>query len=96
MPAFTAVWAGMIGIGCLVAMSGVNPVQFVEYSVLFAVVVLPFTYYPILRTAADKRAMGKHVNPKWVTALGWIYFVMITAAALASVPLMWATHMGEG
>ena len=96
VPAFTRMWMAMIAIGCIVAMSGVNPVQFVEFSVLFAVVVLPFTYWPILRTAADKRTMGKHVNPRWLTALGWVYFALITAAAVAAVPLMWLTHMGEG
>ena len=96
VPGFTMMWMAMIAIGCAVAASGVNPVQFVEYSVLFAIVVLPFTYYPILRAASDRKAMGKHVNPAWVTALGWIYFGLITAAAIASVPLMWLTHMGEG
>jgi Mn2+/Fe2+ NRAMP family transporter len=94
--AFTRTWMAMVGIGCAVAMSGVNPVKFTEYSVLFAVVVLPFTYLPILRAASDRKAMGKHVNPGWLTALGWAYFAMITAAAVAAVPLMWLTHMGEG
>lgn len=96
VPAFTAMWMAMFAIGCAVAMSGVNPVKFVEYSVLFAVVVLPLTYYPILRTASDRKAMGKHVNAHWVTAVGWVYFGLITAAAIAAVPLMWLTHMGEG
>ena len=33
-------------IGLLITLSGVNPIQIVEYSVIFAVVVLPLTYYP--------------------------------------------------
>jgi Mn2+/Fe2+ NRAMP family transporter len=96
VPVFTAAWMAMFAAGFAIAMSGIDPIQFVEYSVLFAIVVLPFTYYPILRTASDARVMGKHVNAKWITALGWIYFVLITAAGLASIPLMWITHMGEG
>jgi Mn2+/Fe2+ NRAMP family transporter len=96
VPAFTVMWMAMIATGCVVAMSGVNPVQFVEFSVIFAVVVLPFTYYPILRAASDRKAMGKHVNERWITALGWFYFVLIAAAAAAAIPLMWLTHMGEG
>jgi Mn2+/Fe2+ NRAMP family transporter len=64
--------------------------------VIFAVVVLPFTYYPILRLADDKKAMGKHVNSPVIRVLGWIYLALICAAAIAAVPLMIATHMGQG
>jgi manganese transport protein len=74
----------------------VNPVHIVEYSVVFAVVVLPFTYYPILATAGDTKRMKQHVNSRFVQALGWLLFALIVAAALAAVPLMYATHMGEG
>ena len=96
VPIFTAVWMGLLMLGTAVAMSGVNPVKIVEYSVIFAVVVLPFTYYPILRVASDRKLMGEHVNRPWVTVLGWIYFVLITLAAIAAVPLMIASHMGDG
>jgi manganese transport protein len=96
VPVFVGTWLGLIVLGFAIAMSGVNPVKIVEYSVIFAVVVLPFTYYPILRTADDKRVMGKHVNKPVIRWLGWIYFVLITVAAVSAVPLMVVTHMGEG
>jgi Mn2+/Fe2+ NRAMP family transporter len=96
VPVFTATWIALILLGAAVAMSGVNPVMIVEYSVIFAVMVLPFTYYPILRVASSRELMGRHVNRPWVTALGWFYFALITLAAIAAVPLMIASHMGDG
>lgn len=93
---FTGSWMAMIILGCAIAMSGVNPVDIVEYSVIFAVVVLPFTYYPILQAARDKKFMGSHANSPLITFLGWIYFVLITLAGLCAVPLMLMTHMGDG
>jgi manganese transport protein len=64
--------------------------------VIFAVVVLPFTYYPVLRLADDREAMGEHVNSPVVRVLGWLYLALITAAALAAIPLMIVTEMGKG
>jgi Mn2+/Fe2+ NRAMP family transporter len=96
VPVFTAVWVAIIVIGTGIAMTGVNPVKIVELSVIFAVVVLPFTYFPILQVARDRTLMGVHANKAVITALGWIYFALILAAALTAVPLMIATHMGDG
>jgi manganese transport protein len=96
VPVFTACWVGLILLGTAVAISGVNPVMIVEYSVIFAVVVLPFTYYPILRVASSRELMGQHVNARWVTVLGWFYFALISLAAVAAIPLMIASHMGDG
>lgn len=96
VPLFTLCWMATVAIGLLISLSGMNPVDIVEYSVLFAIVVLPLTYYPVLRLANDRQAMGKHVNPRIVRVLGWIYLVLITLAAVAAIPLMIATHMGQG
>jgi len=95
-PLYHASWIVMLLAGLGIASTGVNAVDIVEYSVIFAVVVLPFTYYPILRVADDAETMGKHVNGPATRALGWIYLGLITIAALAAVPLMVITHSGEG
>jgi manganese transport protein len=58
-------------------------------------VVMPFTYYPILRTASDKNIMGKHVNGKSDNVIGAIMLVLIILAALAAIPLMVLTHSGQ-
>lgn len=96
VPLFTLCWMGAVVIGLAISLSGVNPVDIVEYSVLFAVVVLPFSYYAVLKVANDPKRMGKHVNSRVVRVLGWIYFALIVACALAAIPLMVATHMGQG
>jgi manganese transport protein len=96
VPLFTLCWMGTFVLGAAIAASGVNPIELVEYSVVFAVVVLPFTYYPILRLADDRKMMGQHVNSPAIRLLGWFYFGVICLAAAAAVPLMVVTHMGQG
>ena len=95
-PKFHASWAAAIVGGMFLNLTGVDPLDLVQYSVVFAVVVLPFTYYPILRVADDRAAMGKHANGPLARWLGWIFLALIAAAALAAVPLMLLTHNGEG
>ena len=95
-PKFNLVWAAFLVAGMLIMMTGVDPVHLVEYSVIFSAAVLPLTYWPILRHAGDPNVMGEHVNGRLVSALGWIYLVLITIAAAAGVPLMFLTHAGQG
>lgn len=95
VPFFTLSWMAAIVIGTAIAASGINPVEVVEFSVVFAVVVLPFTYYPILRLAGNRGRMGKHVNSRLIQVLGWAYFGLICVVAVAAVPLLIATRMGQ-
>jgi len=94
-PVYTAGWITMIALAFAIALSGVRPLTLVNISVIFGMVVMPFTYYPILRVAADKKIMGKHVNGFADTLIGIIFLVLITIAASAAVPLMLLTHSGE-
>jgi len=95
-PLFHATWGGSIALGLVVSLTGVRPLDVVQYSVIFAVLVLPFSYYPILRVAGDRKLMGQHVNSRFIQCAGWIFLVLISAAAVAAVPLMILTHNGEG
>jgi len=83
-------------LGALVALSGINPVSIVEYSIVFSVVILPFTYFPVLMAARDRRVMGEHANGPVANTLGWFYLLLITLAALAALPLLIITHGGRG
>jgi hypothetical protein len=56
----------------LVALSGVNPVSVVEYSIVFSVVILPLTYFPVLMIARDKRIMRSHANGLVADGLGCV------------------------
>jgi Mn2+/Fe2+ NRAMP family transporter len=94
-PVFTAIWIGMLVVASVTVLAGLRPLQLVNFSIVFGMAVMPFTYYPILRVAADKNIMGKHANSKIVTTLGIGLLVLIIIAAIAAFPLMILTHAGR-
>jgi manganese transport protein len=77
-------------------LTGVDPVQVVEYSIVFSVVILPLSYFPLLMVAGDRAVMGKHANGWLSRTLGWTYLGLVSLAALAAIPLLLATHGGAG
>jgi manganese transport protein len=95
-PRFTASWLVFLLLAMLVVLSGINPVEITEYSVVLAVVALPLTYLPILMIAGDRSFMGEHANGRISTTLGWAYFAVIVVLAIAAVPLLLATNGGGG
>jgi Mn2+/Fe2+ NRAMP family transporter len=95
VPAYTASWMGMLALACVIALTGISPLDLVNISIVFGMVIMPLTYYPILRVAADKDIMGKHVNSRWLTITGMAFLIAITIAAIAAIPLMIVTHGGR-
>jgi manganese transport protein len=94
---FSLSWVLTFVLAALVIMTGVDPVSVVEYSIVFSVVILPFTYFPVLVIAGDRRVMGdEHVNGRFAEIVGWFYLVVVTLAALLAVPLLIATRGGQG
>jgi manganese transport protein len=83
----------LVGVGTL--MTGVDPIQVTEFSVVFSAVALPLTYLPILIVANDPEYMGEHVNGRVLNAVALVYLVIILAAALAAIPLMIITGAGQ-
>src|SRR4051812_31543138 len=71
-------------IGIAVLMTGVDPVQVTEYSVVFSAIALPLTYVPILIIANDPEYMGELVNSRTVNFLGTVFLVVILVAAVAA------------
>ena len=51
---------------------------------------------PILMIAGDRSFMGEHVNGRFSSLLGWLYFSLIVVLAVAAVPLLLATNGGGG
>jgi manganese transport protein len=95
-PRFTFSWLLFLFLAMLIVLTGINPVDITEYSVVFAVVALPMTYLPVLMIAGDRSFMGKHVNGLFSRTLGWVYFALIVVLALAAIPLLLATNGGGG
>ena len=62
---------------------------------MFSAVALPLTYFPILVVANDRDYLGDHVNGRLSNALGSVYLVVVCLAALAAIPLMVITRMGQ-
>ena len=94
-PRFHAAWLVLLALSTLLILSGIDPIDVVEYSIVFAVVTLPFTYFPMLVIAADKRVMKEHANGWLANVLGWAFLAITTAAALAAIPLLILTHGGK-
>jgi Mn2+/Fe2+ NRAMP family transporter len=95
-PRFTISWVVLLALGMLVIMSGIDAVMLTEFSVIFSVVALPLTYIPILLVANDKIYMGEYVNGKVTNVLGIFYLFVILIVALAAIPLMILSNMGQG
>ena len=95
VPAYTTSWMGMLVLACVIALNGISPLNLVNVSVVFGMVIMPLTYYPILRVAADKQIMGIHVNSRVLTISGIVFLIAITVAAIAAIPLMVVTHGGR-
>ncbi|HEY3823471.1 MAG TPA: divalent metal cation transporter [Bryobacteraceae bacterium] len=95
VPVFSLSWMGMLIVAALLALSGLDPLKLVNISVVFGMVVMPLTYYPIMRAAMDKGIMKRHVNSRTDTAIGIFFLVLITLAALAAIPLMILADQGQ-
>jgi len=95
-PRFTITWVCFLLAAFALAMTGVDPVDVTEYSVVFSVVALPLTYLPVLLIARDRTFMGEHANGRIATTLGWIYLVLIVGLAVTAIPLLLATNAGGG
>ena len=83
----------IVGVGVL--LTGIDPVQVTELSVVFSAVALPLTYLPILIVANDPEYMGRYVNSRPMNAAALVYLVIILVASLSAIPLMIITGAGR-
>jgi manganese transport protein len=94
-PRFTIAWLFTFTIALAIVLTGVGPLDLVEYAVVSSIIVLPLTYLPLLLIANDTKFMGVHRNGRFANILGWSFFVIITIAATAALPLFFVTHGGQ-
>jgi Mn2+/Fe2+ NRAMP family transporter len=95
-PRFTITWVLLFVAALAIVLTGVDVLTLVEFAILFSILVLPLTYLPLLLLSGDKKYMGEHVNGRVGKVLGWFYFAVITAAAIAALPLYILTSGGNG
>ncbi|HEY7005553.1 MAG TPA: divalent metal cation transporter [Sphingomicrobium sp.] len=95
-PRFTITWIVLFLLALAIVLTGVDVMTLVEFAILFSILVLPLTYLPLLLLSGDRHYMREHVNGPVARTLGWLYFAIITAAALAALPLFFLTSGGNG
>ena len=95
-PQFTIAWFVMLVLGFLIVITGVDPVLVTEVSVIFSVVALPLTYLPIFLVANDRSYMGEYRNGRLANVFGGFYLVVIAVIAVAAIPLLILSNMGQG
>jgi Mn2+/Fe2+ NRAMP family transporter len=78
-----------------ILLTTVDPVVVTEMSVVFSAVALPLTYFPILVVANDSDYMGDRVNGRLANLLGTVFLVLVVVAAVAAIPLLIYTRMGQ-
>jgi Mn2+/Fe2+ NRAMP family transporter len=94
-PRFTLAWLAAFLIAFVIVATGVQPLQLVEWSIVFSIVVLPLTYGPLLLLANDKKYMGKYAN-RWLSnGFGIAFYALLVSAALAAIPLYLITAGGQ-
>jgi manganese transport protein len=92
---FAMSWIVTLLLAVAIVETGVDPIEVVKYSIVFSVVILPLTYFPTLLAARDRQVMGRYTNGALANALGTVFLVLITVAAIAAIPLLILTHGGK-
>jgi manganese transport protein len=95
-PRFTITWIALFAGALAIVLTGVDVMTLVGFAILFSILVLPLTYLPLLLLSGDRTYMGEHVNGLLAKGLGWLYFAIITVAAIAALPLYFLTSGGNG
>jgi len=95
VPTFTLTWIAIFGLALMILATGVDPLEVTEFAVIFSVVVLPLTYLPILLVARDRAVMGGHVNGRLQNVVAIFFLIVITIVAIAAVPLLYLSRMGQ-
>jgi Mn2+/Fe2+ NRAMP family transporter len=94
-PRFTVAWLTTFGVALAIVLTGIGPLDLVEYAVVSSILVLPLTYFPLLLVASDEKYMGKYANGIFANFMGWLFFIIVTVAAVAALPLFFITSGGR-
>ncbi len=85
----------MLLLGFVIVVTGVDPILVTEVSVIFSAVALPLTYIPIFLVANDKSCMGRYANGRFGNVVGGLDLVLLVVVAVAAIPLMIMSNMGQ-
>jgi NRAMP (natural resistance-associated macrophage protein)-like metal ion transporter len=80
---FYAVIAAGLALGLVLDYAGFNAVSMLFWSAVLNGVLAPPLIVIVVLFTGSKKVMGARSNPAWLSALGWITVVVMTAASLA-------------
>jgi Mn2+/Fe2+ NRAMP family transporter len=92
---FHLVIAGSLLLATLIGIVGLDPVKVTEYSIVLSAAALPLTYFPILVIANDPTYLHERTNGKILNGIATLYLLLLSAVAVAAIPLMIATRGGQ-
>lgn len=72
-------------IGMVINLFGFNPIKILIWSAVLNGVVAPFILASIVTISNNKKVMGKYVNGKWTSRLGWGITIVMAIVALPIV-----------
>jgi Mn2+/Fe2+ NRAMP family transporter len=91
VPGYTTVTVVTVVLSTMILLGGVDPIKVTVIALIFSAAALPLTFYPMLIVANDRSYMGDSANGLISNTLGWFYFALLTAAAIASLPVVIVT-----
>jgi manganese transport protein len=94
VPKFSAAYTLAMLAALLVLYTGLDPIKITVVSMVFAVIALPMTFFPMLLIANDTAYMGELTNGLLGNTLGVLFLAVLTLCAVAAVPLVIATGGG--
>jgi len=94
-PRFTLAWVATFAVALVIVLTGIPPLELVEWSIVFSIVVLPLTYLPLILIGNDRKYMGEHVNGRLSNTIAWFFYAVLLLAALAALPLYFVTQGGQ-
>ena len=65
-------------IGFIVGFNEQTFEQMIVFAQIALSIALPFTLYPMVALTANRKLMGEHVSPWWITTCGYILTTIIT------------------
>ena len=94
-PRFTLAWLATFVVALFIVLTGITPLELVEWPIVFSIVVLPLTYLPLILIGNDRKYMGEHVNGWLSNGIAWFFYAVLVLAAVAALPLYFLTQGGQ-
>jgi Mn2+/Fe2+ NRAMP family transporter len=91
VPGYTFVTGAVTLVATVILLAGFDPIKVTVVALIFAAAALPLTFYPMLIVGRDPLYMGKETNGPIATVLGWVFFIGLSLAALAALPVVIVT-----